>query len=270
MDHQQQPPITEAKLMRLLTKWQSSTTILIILCSTPWNTKKAFTAKSRAASNTQKRAAAAEVQVMLMTSVTHTPIFLRLQNLMKEKLLESNLLKSQHFWCQNEIYQKKQEGHHNRNQAPCFRLSSPSTTIKLTSATKTSYCQQNHQIINIKSTSNVLTLTWSSKPPPSSSSCTSFLVNLWVLLPTKSNVLVAFRHLFQGHLFQGQSKQGRKQITLSCFGPRVGVWLTTQSVFQPFDYIFKLFAQHFIHDLDYPIPQLQASFDMCAHIPSTL
>jgi hypothetical protein len=35
MDHQQQPPITEAKLMRLLTKWQSSTTILIILCSTP-------------------------------------------------------------------------------------------------------------------------------------------------------------------------------------------------------------------------------------------
>jgi hypothetical protein len=33
MDHQQKPPITEAKLMRLLTK--SSTTILIILRSTP-------------------------------------------------------------------------------------------------------------------------------------------------------------------------------------------------------------------------------------------
>ncbi len=39
---------------------------------------------------------------------------------------------------------------------------------------------------------------------------------------------------------------------------------------QPFDYLPQFFTQHFIRDLDYPIPQLQASFDVCAHIPLTL
>ncbi len=39
---------------------------------------------------------------------------------------------------------------------------------------------------------------------------------------------------------------------------------------QPFDYLLQFFPQHFGHDLDYPIPQLQASFYVCAHIPSTL
>jgi hypothetical protein len=39
---------------------------------------------------------------------------------------------------------------------------------------------------------------------------------------------------------------------------------------QPFDYFPHFFAQHFVHDFDYPIPQLQASLDVCAHIPSTL
>jgi hypothetical protein len=33
---------------------------------------------------------------------------------------------------------------------------------------------------------------------------------------------------------------------------------------------FKFFAQHFVQDLDYLIPQLQASFYVCAHIQLTL
>ncbi len=32
---------------------------------------------------------------------------------------------------------------------------------------------------------------------------------------------------------------------------------------QPFDNIPQFFPQHFIHDLDYPIPQLQTSLDVC-------
>jgi hypothetical protein len=108
--------------------------------------------------------------------------------------------KSQHFWCQNEIYRKNQEGHHNHNQATCFRLSSPSTTSKLTSATKTSYCQKtpsDHQheqyikcinidMIIITTTTIIIIIMY------------IFFVNLWVLLPTKSKVLVALWHLFQG------------------------------------------------------------------------
>ncbi len=39
---------------------------------------------------------------------------------------------------------------------------------------------------------------------------------------------------------------------------------------QPFDYLPQFFAQHFVFNLDYPIPQLQTSLDVCAHIPSTL
>jgi hypothetical protein len=35
--------------------------------------------------------------------------------------------------------------------------------------------------------------------------------------------------------------------------------------------IFRnFFAQHFVRDLDYPILQLQASLDVCVHIPLTL
>jgi hypothetical protein len=38
----------------------------------------------------------------------------------------------------------------------------------------------------------------------------------------------------------------------------------------PFNYIPQFFAQHFVRIFDYPILQLQASLDVCAHIPSTL
>jgi len=36
------------------------------------------------------------------------------------------------------------------------------------------------------------------------------------------------------------------------------------------DFFFQFFSQHFVHNLDYPIPQLQVSLDVCAHIPLTL
>jgi hypothetical protein len=39
---------------------------------------------------------------------------------------------------------------------------------------------------------------------------------------------------------------------------------------QPFNYLPHFFPQHFECDLDYPIFQLQVSFNVCAHIPSTL
>jgi hypothetical protein len=40
--------------------------------------------------------------------------------------------------------------------------------------------------------------------------------------------------------------------------------------FQPFNYLFHFSSQHFVWNLDYHIPQLQASLNVCAHIPSTL
>ncbi len=51
-------------------------------------------------------------------------------------------------------------------------------------------------------------------------------------------------------------------------GQALGLHLNQFSLL--FDYFPQFFAQHFVFDLHYPIPQLQASLDVYAHIPSTL
>jgi hypothetical protein len=39
---------------------------------------------------------------------------------------------------------------------------------------------------------------------------------------------------------------------------------------QPLNYLFQIFSQHFVHDLNYLIFQLQAFLDVCVHISLTL
>jgi hypothetical protein len=55
---------------------------------------------------------------------------------------------------------------------------------------------------------------------------------------------------------------------LSCFSVGVGTWLTVRPIFPTF-WLFSLIF-FFEHNLDYHILQLQAFFDVCAHIPLTL
>jgi len=76
-------------------------------------------------------------------------------------------------------------------------------------------------------------------------------------------------HTFSNMFFDGTFEAHVAQI-LSCFGPRVGLNLELKLSSQPFDYLLYFFPQHFICDLDYPILQLQASLNVCAHISSTL
>jgi hypothetical protein len=59
--------------------------------------------------------------------------------------------------------------------------------------------------------------------------------------------------------------------SLSCCGPRVSISYNLTELPNLLIISFpQFFAQHFVHNLDYFISQLHASFDVCAHIPSTL
>ncbi len=81
------------------------------------------------------------------------------------------------------------------------------------------------------------------------------------------------KHLHHHTIFNmfsdGTFKAHRAQI-LSCSSLGANVWLTPRLIFQPFNYLPQYFPQHFVCNLDYPTPQLQTSFDVCTHIPSTL
>jgi hypothetical protein len=54
------------------------------------------------------------------------------------------------------------------------------------------------------------------------------------------------------------------------FWPRGGHLVYILTSFPNLSIIFSNFLEHFVQDLEYPILQLQASFNVCAHIPSTL
>jgi hypothetical protein len=74
--------------------------------------------------------------------------------------------------------------------------------------------------------------------------------------------------MFSNEIF----KAHRAQI-LSCFSLGAGVWLTIWPIFlifPSFQLILWSLPQCFEYDLDFPIPQLQVSLDVCAHIPLTL
>jgi hypothetical protein len=55
----------------------------------------------------------------------------------------------------------------------------------------------------------------------------------------------------------------QQHLKVSCFGLRVGVWLMARLIFPT----FQFFSQHFKHNLDDHIIQLQASSNVCAHTP---
>jgi hypothetical protein len=57
---------------------------------------------------------------------------------------------------------------------------------------------------------------------------------------------------------------------LSCSGLKVLIWFIIWLVFLAFWLSSPIFAQHFVHDLDYSILLLQVSFDVCAYILLTL
>ncbi len=74
-----------------------------------------------------------------------------------------------------------------------------------------------------------------------------------------------FQHIFWWDIWSSSC------LNFIMFSPR-GKHLAYNSTNLPnlFDYLPQFFAQYFIHNLDYPILQLHASFDVCAHIPLTL
>jgi len=78
-----------------------------------------------------------------------------------------------------------------------------------------------------------------------------------------------YRHTLSSMLFDGIYKAHHAQI-LSCFNLGADVWFTIWLIFQSFQLISYFLPQRFEYDLDYPIPQLQVSLNMCAHIPLTL
>ncbi len=71
-------------------------------------------------------------------------------------------------------------------------------------------------------------------------------------------------------LSDGISEVYRVQIFIIfwCMGKCLALELNQSCQF--FDFFFQFFPQHFVHNLDYPILQLQVSLDVCAHIPLTL
>ncbi len=54
------------------------------------------------------------------------------------------------------------------------------------------------------------------------------------------------------------------------FWPKDECLTYNSTSFSNLSIIFSNFSHHFIHNLDYPILQLQTSFNVCAHIPLTI
>jgi hypothetical protein len=57
---------------------------------------------------------------------------------------------------------------------------------------------------------------------------------------------------------------------LTCYSPRVNTWFTTRLIFLTFWIFSPIFCKALHTRLGPPLFKLQASFDVCAHIPSTL
>jgi hypothetical protein len=89
---------------------------------------------------------------------------------------------------------------------------------------------------------------------------------VWLQNPISKHV---HRHAISNMLFNEIFETHHAQI-LSCFGLKVGTWLTIQLIFPTFWLSSPFFPQCFERDLDYIILQLQVSFDSCAHISLTL
>jgi len=70
-----------------------------------------------------------------------------------------------------------------------------------------------------------------------------------------------FYNMLSNKIFEAHCVQ-----ILSCSSLGMNVWFIIWPIFPT----FQFFSQCFKHDLNYHILQLQASFDVCAHIPLTL
>jgi hypothetical protein len=89
------------------------------------------------------------------------------------------------------------------------------------------------------------------------------------MVQLQDSILKCFHYnAFSNMLFDTISETHRAWI-LSCFSPKA-ISLQLYESFQPFDYLPQFFPHQFICDLNYLIPQLLISFDVCAHIPLIL
>jgi hypothetical protein len=87
----------------------------------------------------------------------------------------------------------------------------------------------------------------------------------------QDSILGRLHHHTLFNMFSNGTFEAHRVRILSCFGPGASAWLITQPILTNLLIILPNFLHNiFLHDLDYPILQLQASFNVCAHIPLTL